>query len=239
MSYVTRTLRLPKTLVITSAIVLAAIGVTSMAVYWQASRAGGTGIVSLWPPFEMMYRHQHFGADGRADFDQTLRLTVESEWNWRQEVVADAIFPDRIGSWSQFKDGKYSSFDAELGVTRELPVEEGIVAPDGIDPTVLPAILNNRRGPGWTVDLRPGVRAAAVQAISSPCPAEPTRQCADVTSIVWAPDSVGDKYKGGITISYERRLDGRVVELVRVNTLTIKGNVGVSPAPPGSDQPTR
>lgn len=233
-----QTLRPPRNVLIAAVFVLV-IAVASAALYWRASGAGGSSVVSLWPPFEMVYRLQRFDADGRPDFDQTLRLTVESEWDWRQEVVADAIFPARAGSWAQFKDGTYSTFDAELQVTRQLPVEEGIVSPGAIDPTALPAIRNHRHRPGWTLDFRPGERIAALQAVSSPCPAGPARQCAEATSIEWAPDSVGDKYKGGLIVSYERRTDGRVVELVRVDTLSIKGNAApvVTPTAPG--QPTR
>lgn len=199
---------------------------------WSPSRTTAQGIryTKLWPAFTMTYSVTEIDyRTGAAVVDQTRRLVVTNEYAWREDVTHDRVDPKEVGSYRQLKDGVISEYSAERNYLHTTPLS----SPDAVTsmtselaPTLFVGIRDGV-AKGWkdASSIAPG-RVTKVQADTYPCGQRQTCQeettvAFDASSINSAPTACQQAPVGGIAVSGERRVNGRIVHTFNAESLQI------------------
>jgi hypothetical protein len=193
-------LRIP--LLVVCLFVASGLVVLTVATRTGNSDARQAGQANLWPAFEMEYVYQQFDTrTGKIIVDETHVLTVTSEWQFRDEIVRDEVDPRRAGSYHEFRNGIYYSYDASLRNLRELhPDPNSIVLVNRIlDPTLLSSARVQKAGGGWLLQSQAQPVTTAVQRISGQCPgSQGLGECEEELFVEWETKSPGVSFRGGI-----------------------------------------
>lgn len=184
----------------------------------------------IWPAFTMTYaiRGNDIGTD-QVRLDQTHRLILTSEYAWRDEVIRDGIDPREVGSFRELKDGVITQYNAVRKDTQtfKLSSPEAVTSITvDLDPSLF-ARIRAGQAQGWQ-DARPSTtgRIAKMRTNTQPCRQSATcrvqeRVEFDTTSI--NENSVAGQQTpvGGIAVSSEVLVDGKVERSFRAETLQI------------------
>src|SRR5918996_1202768 len=207
-------LRIP--LLVVCLLIASGFALLTRAIMTGDSDARQAGQANLWPAFEMEYVYQVFDPrTGALIADETHRLTVTSEWQWRDEIVRDEVDPRRAGSYREFRGGGvYYSYKANLGDLKELPVDEDsiLLVSQFLDPTLFAKVKSQKSGPGWVLESETAAVTTAVQRTARQCPGpQGPAECGEEFSVKW--ETASDmSFRGGIPTNAHRSVDGRLVE---------------------------
>lgn len=228
----------PRGLVVALAIGAVALGAMFMAVVVPVLNSDATAQPSkpapLWPSFTLTYAvWERDPRTGAVWLDQTRRISVVNEYDWRDEVLRDAVDPAAVGSYTEFRQGVLITYDAALDDRRVINDIEGTTATQfELTPQLYPR-LRFGIGPdlGFAKTSATAPERLAWRRVSSvPCAPAPPRTergplvCRDAATPLEEEELVefdaatagtGSKgpraYHGAIPVYGERRIGGEVV----------------------------
>lgn len=218
-------------------LVVMAIGAVMLAT-WSQQRGHAENPIPTrqWPSFTMQFTNRQFDAvTGNAVINETSRLTLVDDYTWRVDVINDSVHPALIGSWRVFKDGQYTTYNAELrSFSQTRPPSGDVIA---ISRELVPGIYSRVRTggePGWTL-----------QASALPPPVTDVVALPKVTFLKQTPDEVDridfaantvnssptlDKQRpvGGIPVYAETRMNDKLIHQFVVESLQLVGGLSVA-----------
>lgn len=200
-----------------------------------AQQAQQSGWPKLWPSFTMVYTLKSTDpATGKVVVDQTHKVVVTDEHNWRDDITQDNVDSKEVGSYSQVSGAVLHEYSAARNYSQDLPLGSpnaltGITA--DLDPTLFFSIskgLAHPLGKGWA-DTTPSAagRVAKMHTETHPC-ASGGGTCQeerlvefDASSINNSPTAGQQTPIGGIAVFGQRIVNGNVVYTFSATSLQV------------------